>query len=106
MEEILKQYKLASTGNLSAIKYLIANMGEGKLLKTNYSSLLHWYTLLGKENDSEAYNILFSPIDYNVSESIDIKYHQEDAYKKELLEVEALEKEIQEVLREKTSKIE
>lgn len=104
MEEILKRYKLASTGDLSAIKFLIENMGEGKLLKTNCSSLLHWYTLLGKENDLEAYNILFSPIDYNVSESVVIEYHHEDAYKKELLEIEALEKEKQEALKKDTSK--
>lgn len=103
MEELLKQYKLASAGDLSAVKYLIANMGDGKLLKTNYVSLLHWYTLLGKEHDSEAYTKLFSPIEYAISESVTIQSYHEDEYQKELQEVEALENEKQEVLRKGTS---
>ena len=61
MEELLKQYKLASTGDLPAIKYLIANMGEGKILKTNKYALLQWYIKLGCENDNDAYEKLFSP---------------------------------------------
>ena len=61
MEELLKQYKLASTGDLPAIRYLIENMGEGKILKTNNYALLQWYIKLGCEKDNDAYEKLFSP---------------------------------------------
>ena len=92
MDAILKQYKLASVGDIPAIKYLIANMGDGRLLKTNYSSLLRWYTLLGKEKDSEAYKELFSPIDYNICESVVIKPRYEEILEFTNLKSEIIEK--------------
>ena len=97
MKDILTQYNLASAGDLSAIKYLIANMGEGKLLKTNYLSLLRWYTFLGKEKDSETYTKLFSPIEYTISDSVVIKPHYEEIQEFTYLKNEIMEK-VSEVL--------
>ena len=97
MKDILTQYNLASAGDLSAIKYLIANMGEGKLLKTNNLSLLRWYTFLGKEKDSEAYTKLFSPIEYTISDSVVIKPHYEEIQEFTYLKNEIMEK-VSEVL--------
>ena len=97
MKDILTQYNLASAGDLSAIKHLIANMGEGKLLKTNNLSLLRWYTFLGKEKDSEAYTKLFSPIEYTISDSVVIKPHYEEIQEFTYLKNEIMEK-VSEVL--------
>ena len=97
MKDILTQYNLASAGDLSAIKYLIANMGEGKLLKTNNLSLLRWYTFLGKEKDSETYTKLFSPIEYTISDSVVIKPHYEEIQEFTYLKNEIMEK-VSEVL--------
>lgn len=97
MKDILTQYNLASAGDLSAIKHLIANMGEGKLLKTNNLSLLRWYTFLGKEKDSETYTKLFSPIEYTISDSVVIKPHYEEIQEFTYLKNEIMEK-VSEVL--------
>lgn len=92
MEELLKQYKLASIGDLSAIRCLISNMGDEKLLKTNNSSLLQWHIHLAKENDLQAYAKLFSPIDYTISESIVVKPHYEEIQEFTNLKNEIMEK--------------
>ncbi len=92
MEELLKQYKLASIGDLSAIRYLITNMRDGKLLKTNCSSLLQWHIHLAKENDLQAYAKLFSPIDYTISESIVVKPHYVEIQELTNLKNEVMEK--------------
>ncbi len=63
MEELIRKYKLAKTGDKKAIQFLLSNMGDGKLLKQNSLLQLEWLEELAGQGDKNAYMTLFTSID-------------------------------------------
>lgn len=80
MQKLLDQYKLAKNGNEDAIRFIISNMGDGKILKTAPSLLLEWRILLARQANEEAYNELFSIIEMSFDNG---NLYVEPDYKKE-----------------------
>lgn len=80
MQKLLDQYKLAKNGNEDAIRFIISNMGYGKILKTAPSLLLEWRILLARQANEEAYNELFSIIEMSFDNG---NLYVEPDYKKE-----------------------
>ena len=60
LQVILKQYELFKTGDNNAIKYLLTNMGEGKILKNELSFEVICLTQLAKQGDESANNTLYA----------------------------------------------
>lgn len=60
LQELIKQYKLSKSGDKKATSYLLSNMGEGKLLKTDPSFEIMCRIQLAGQADMNAYKTLFA----------------------------------------------
>jgi flagellar biosynthesis GTPase FlhF len=60
LQEILKQYKLSKTGDMNAIRCILSNMGDGKLLKSDLSFELKCLLELAEQSDESAYKTLYA----------------------------------------------
>jgi len=60
LQELIKQYKLSKSGDKKATSYLLSNMGEGKLLKTDPSFEIMCIIQLAEQADENAYKTLYT----------------------------------------------
>jgi len=85
MEELIKQYKLAKTGDKRAIQFLLSNMGDGKLLKQNSLLQFEWLVELAGQGDNNAYMTLFTSTDMDSDNTplyVEPDYEKEEKKKK------------------------
>ena len=60
IKELIKQYKLSKTGDMNAIRCILSNMGDGKLLKSDLSFELKCLLELAEQSDESAYKTLYA----------------------------------------------
>lgn len=60
LQEILKQYKISKTGDMNAIRCILSNMGDGKLLKSDLPFELKCFLELAEQSDESAYKTLYA----------------------------------------------
>jgi len=65
MQELIEQYKQAKAGDKNAIRFLLTNMEDGKLLKANSFLQLEWLTELAEQCEENACAELLAQIDMN-----------------------------------------
>lgn len=65
MQELIKQYKLAKAGDKNAIRFLLTNMEDGKLLKADSFLQLEWLTELAEQCEENACAELLAQIEMN-----------------------------------------
>ena len=65
MQELIEQYKLAKAGDKNAIRFLLTNMEDGKLLKADSFLQLEWLTELAEQCEENACAELLAQIEMN-----------------------------------------
>ena len=65
MQELIEQYKLAKAGDKNAIRFLLTNMEDGKLLKADSFLQLEWLTELAEQCEKNACAELLAQIEMN-----------------------------------------
>lgn len=104
LQEILKQYELFKTGDNNAVKYLLTNMGEGKILKNELSFEVICLTQLAKQGDESANNTLYALKDVKFTNEqlyFEPDYIRDEKNREEELQIIAEAKEWKEQMLEK-----
>ena len=65
MQELIEQYRLAKAGDKNAIRFLLTNMEDGKLLKADSFLQLEWLTELAEQCEENACAELLAQIEMN-----------------------------------------
>ena len=65
MQELIEQYKRAKAGDKNAIRFLLTNMEDGKLLKADSFLQLEWLTELAEQCEENACAELLAQIEMN-----------------------------------------
>ena len=60
LQELVKQYKLSKTGDINAIRCILSNMGDGKLMKSDLPFELKCLLELAEQFDETAYKTLYT----------------------------------------------